>query len=376
MAESPMKGSGAAAAPAKSAPAPGDELKKGRDPWWMQRLVADVIIFLDRIRRRIARMLGLHPVPSPVCIGREIMSAAALSDTEMNVSKPIRVKPYKADNAMDGAGGYGTIVAFLQQPRELIEETLPAELTIHSPHNDSAHDASPTHPLVLTFGEQCAVRAYSNPVYMGLQYLESVTIIPRVYLRREAAMRQFGQIIEAGAGTYFGPFNYMPRLYLDQLLPTIVGWSLAYRKVWGRIEHTVDSLQASSLLTGSPHYKAQFTRGQYQPKVAVDYPALAPWLKMLNAPIVSRTPLGKFLFTKYFWAWKYASLWDVDLKLEVTNSGVRALPAGRYSFETVSAPHAGEDGQNFAFIGALGWRLLLPFAREILHAGDGESFPE
>ena len=339
------------------------------DPWWFQRLLADGVIYLDRIRRSIETKLGMNPVPAPPCIGFDVTFAASMSDTNMNLVDPISVRPYKADNPMSGAGNYGTVVAFLQRPRELVEKVLPPELTLEPP----GAPPSPTHPMAFTFGQQSAVRALSNPTTMGLQYLESVMIVPRVYLKQDTVQRQFAAM--AGApGTYYGPFNYMPRLYLDQLLPTIVGWALAYAKHWGRIEYTENSLQASTLLTGSPHYRAQFTRGKNLPGVAADCKPLLPWLQMLNAPIVSRTIFGKLLFTKFYWPWHYASVWDVDLKLDVTDSGVPVLPPGQYSFQTVSSVSDGQElTEDFAFVTALGWRLLLPFPREILKPGDGEG---
>ncbi|MBV8906033.1 MAG: hypothetical protein JOZ22_20540 [Acidobacteriia bacterium] len=300
------------------------------------------------------------------------MAFAGLSDLNVNIVNPIIVKPKAADNPYDGAGNYGTVVAFLQQKRDLVAQCLPPELMLE----ETGQPPEDRHPIAVTFGQQNNVRAFVNPPTMGLQYLESVIIIPRVYLRPEVAKQKFGKVLQAGQRTYLGPFNYMPRLYLDQLLPTIVGWALAYPKHWGRITSTDTSLSASTLLTGSPHYQAQITRGKMLTERVDQYQLLSQWLPLLNAPIVSRTIFGKLLFTKFYWPWYYAGLWDVTLNLSVTNSGVPALPPGQYSFSTVSqVPTAtAAMSRDFAFITGLGWRLLLPFPREILQPGDGPGW--
>ena len=313
--------------------------------------------------------MGINPVPLAAAIGEEVRAFARQSDRNVNIVHPITVRPKEADTPYDGVGSYGTVVAFVQQKRDLVAQCLPPELMLEQ----TGQAPSATHPLAITFGQQNDVRAISNPPSMGLQYLESVIIIPGVYLRPEAALKKFQKIVTVGKRAYLGPFNYMPRLYLDQLLPTIVGWSLAYPKHWGRITSTETSLTASTLLTGSPHYEAQITRGEMLPERADKYPILSEWLPLLNAPIVSRTIFGNLLFTKFYWPWFYAGLWNVKLTLNVTNSEVAALPPGQYAFPTISQVTTVADAmsRDFAFITGLGWRLLLPFPRQILQPEDG-----
>ena len=110
-----------------------------------------------------------------------------------------------------GEGGYDALLATFAIPKALVETIIPTGLKL-APQN---YTAPGTHPMVFAFGNQSHVRPVALKAF-DVSYLEFIHSVPSVQ--------------KCEGGKCRGPFLYSPRLYLNELLPTALGWMYGLNK--------------------------------------------------------------------------------------------------------------------------------------------------
>ena len=123
-----------------------------------------------------------------------------------------------------GEGDYRALMLTVAMPTADVERLLPVGLSLGRQNLT----ATGTHPMVFAFGNQSNVHPhFPFPKVFDLTYLEFIHTIPFVVQCEPTA--------EDKPPSCHGPFLFSPRLYLDQLAPTALGWA------YGLAKHVVDS---------------------------------------------------------------------------------------------------------------------------------------
>lgn len=174
----------------------------------------------------------------------------------------------------------------------------------------------------------------------------------------EVCIGILGVRLDDPAHVYPGPFLFIPRLHLNRLYPTFLGWMVGLAKVWSRVSPTDENYAVHDRFTGRELYRAEFEPyGEIGPPER--FTNLGPFLQLLELPLLTRL-LGDILFTYFDWGWDHSFIQPVRGRLECFSDAVPCMPRGSFEFEGIDRNASG------AFRVHLPWELVAPFRRNAL----------
>ncbi|MGH8517432.1 MAG: FAD-dependent oxidoreductase, partial [Panacagrimonas sp.] len=224
--------------------------------------------------------------------------------------------PWSAMYGMAQTSGASALFAL---PRDIVQGMLEPGLTL------APQDLAPAgqHPVLLLFGWQSDVRPNRVP-FGGGRYMEFIVSVPFV---QHAHPRLHERCP--------GPFIYMPRLYLDQLFPTLLGiWGYGYNKTLATIQadqtdYTVYRRSTQSALI-SASYQATGATG-----AETDFPNFSLTRKPYALPLISRTRFGQWHYSFYDFALGQALIQPIEMTIKVYSREVGGLPPGTYTVPSI-----------------------------------------
>ena len=252
-----------------------------------------------------------------------------------------------------GQGNYTAQVAILPVDAASVAATLPPELAL-----GSCGGAKGTHPVILFLGRQTDVRPNVLPA-PGMGYDEAIFAVPNVFA-------------PDATESYQGPFAFMPRLWLDDLPPVLLGLLFyGYAKRLAGIEaHASGSYQIRSLEDGALLASAQLAAsGAAGPPAS--FPAWRDIDALLHQPLIAEpmpgVEIGSVLNFRTH---------DIQA-IEPLSGSVTLGPAAVLGFPGGTFQLAGLDGGGFpvAFRMASSWRLTPPMPRHWFQSGGGPVAP-
>lgn len=309
----------------------------------LQRAIVSVLIDLNRFGILLRSWAGWHRFTNLLRSQRKEMNRAV--DLFVHLFGAAHKNDPMEQGPADDVGGYNVALLFSYENSAVLSSALPACLELRPPA-----DAPPgMHPLVIGLGIQQNVRPmWRKPP--GMTYLELVVWIPDVQLK-------------AQYGEPRGPFLWLTRLHLDQLVPTMIGWLYGYPKHWSRVETPNPFFKVSTLFRGRGLLVADLQVG---PKLgfATQLPHLQVWLDRLeDQPILSRRgPWGKFLCTHFHWEWTLDHVRAARVDVNVLGSAIPGLAPGQRTYR--GAADSSAFDHRLAFVMSVPWRLTFPFDRK------------
>lgn len=224
--------------------------------------------------------------------------------------------PWSAMYGMAQTRGANAVIAL---PREQVKAMLEPGLEL-APQDMTAPEL---HPVLLLFAWQGDVRPNRMP-FGGGNYLEFIVSVPFVQHERARLREQCP-----------GPFIYMPRLYLDQLIPTLLGiWGYGYNKELATIradasDYTVFRRNTQIALISASYQKAGNTGSE------VDFPHFKTTRKPYSLPLISRTRFGQWHYSFYDFALGQALIQPIEMTIKVYTNEVGRLPPGTYTVPSI-----------------------------------------
>ena len=193
------------------------------------------------------------------------------------------------------------------------------------------------------FGHQRDVRPNVVP-YFGMTYHEFIFAIPFVQWRQERH-----------APAYRGPFAYMPRLYLDKLWPTVLGYMYGYPKTLARIHQSEQGgYRVRDLVLDRPLIRATFRpEGESAPPAAFEH--FEAIRSIFKIPIIAKLEATPYLCSRMTFHLDEATLRSAPCTVELQDAilpGV--LPDTR-------ASRGLADQALGSFELRVPWELTLPF---------------
>ena len=206
-----------------------------------------------------------------------------------------------------------------------------------------------THPLLCMFGYQRDVRPPIH-IFPGMDYLEFIAALPWIHWREAAS--------PCGR-----PFVFMPRLYLNRFLPTVLGWVCGYAKQLARLHMRKTVYHVRSLFTPGRLITGSFTlRGN--PAPPAEFQFFPPIQEVFRQRFIGQGPLGRFVCTEFNFNFQEAKMQAIAAEGDITNECLPGLPAQGYQ-----VPGIDEDPLG-AFQLHVRWELTPPFDCSLLEAGE------
>jgi hypothetical protein len=151
-----------------------------------------------------------------------------------------------------------------------------------------------------------------------------------------------------------GPLVFMPRLYLDEPLPTVLGWFCGYAKKLARLEMGEKYYRAYSfpenerLMTG-----AFIPRGKPQPPC--NFPNFQKIRQVFQQPFIGQTIPGWFVCTRFDLDLAGAKIQPVDIKADIERQFLPGWPVKKYAVPGIDQCRFG------GFRIHACWTLIPPF---------------
>ncbi|HXX66660.1 MAG TPA: hypothetical protein VEK07_05745 [Polyangiaceae bacterium] len=188
------------------------------------------------------------------------------------------------------------------------------------------------HPVILYFGSMFGARLSVGPFPPTTNYLEHVVGVPYVFYKRGRGKR---------CG-YRGPFYYMPQLFLDDLLFTVVGVL-----VWGFNKARANFMRETQRsMEASDHSYTVSSRQSNQKLVELNWHADGPKARVennkafelqrqiMNHPVISRQPLAIgpfFSCSNYDKTWSEAEVRPIQTQTSIHCLYVPGLAPADYN---------------------------------------------
>ncbi len=239
-------------------------------------------------------------------------------------------------------GNIRAAVVTLALPVQAVARLLPSGLSLMAQQTTTPG----THPVGLIFADQSKVRP-SFVALGGMSYRECAIAIPFVAV--------------AGDKAPPGPFLFLPALYLDRLVPTLLGRVMyGYRKNLARVSGEPAEQQVLDRASGALALRARLSASARPPGHYYDFPHLAGVHGMMSQPVVAPDRLRGDLFSFLDYGLELAQIVSVSGTVE---AGATVLG----NEQEQSFPVAGIDSAAlgaFEFEGA--WTLTNPFESHVL----------
>jgi hypothetical protein len=249
----------------------------------------------------------------------------------------------------------------------VVRKLLPTVLQYRDESGAAARDGA---PVIYAFGYQRAVEPAGD--WFELNYAECLLGVPGCSLTYP------------DPGSYSAPFLYVPRLYLNQLAPTILGWLAGYAKHWVKMETDQappdsDAAQSfenapSRVYIGSEILHAPFeptppvleARFQTAPgagwQALTSVPQSGQLVELLNQPICGIMPIVHTpAYSELAFDVATAEAMALTANVNLMNPFVPLSPKGEFSWPT-GAAHDGLAPQA-AFRVRTNWKLAGTFDR-------------
>lgn len=174
----------------------------------------------------------------------------------------------------------------------------------------------------------------------------------------EVCIGIIGVKLDHPAHAYPGPFLFMPRLHLNRLYPTFLGWMVGLRKTWSRVSASETNYEVREQFSGRNLYRASFKpHGEIGPPER--FANLPRFQQLLEYPMVSSL-FGDVVYSYFDWGWEHSFVQPISGQLECLSDDIPCMPRGSFEF-------AGLDrSDSCAFRVHLPWELVAPFRRNEL----------
>lgn len=242
-------------------------------------------------------------------------------------------------------GTYSSRVVVWPYPREVLQGLLPDRLEL-APQTITAPDA---HPVVMLFGQQTEVKPDFFP-FAGMNYFEFIFAIP------------FVQWKDPDAYKFRGPFAYMPRLYLDKVMATLLGYMYGYPKLLARIQGG-ETYRVRDLLLDRPLIRGEFrSQGDARPVSAFpNFEALRP---IFEIPFVGKLDATPYICSRLTFHLDDALMRSCTSTVELQYEFLDGV------FPDTRASRGIEDEPMGSFDIHVPWELTLPFGCDCLECKD------
>lgn len=223
--------------------------------------------------------------------------------------------PWSSMYGMAQTSGANAVFAL---PRAVVAKTLGFGLEL-APQDMTDGDE---HPVILLFGWQDAVRPNRLP-FSG-RYLEFIYAVPFV--------QHADKKLHEGCP---GPFIYMPQLYLDSVIPTLLGiFGYGYNKSMANIRADSREYVVSDRRSGSPIVSCSF-KPAGNTGSEVDFKHFRITRKPYELPLISKTPLGGWHYSFYDFALGQALIQPISMSIQIHNTQVGGLPPGTHNIPSI-----------------------------------------
>lgn len=274
------------------------------------------------------RLLGQPPVRAEFVPLLETLAlpakTAATGAAPSTLARPVMI------------GNYVASMVFLSIPQETTRRILPRRLG-PAPQDITAPGQ---HPLLLMYGYQWDVRPPWQTA-PGMDYLEIIAAVPYVrWVNADPADPR--------------RFVHMPRLYLDQLLPTALGWICGYAKRLGRFRVQEDDYEVRRR-----YGNALLGRGKWTPKGMPgspdDFKHFALVRDVFLQTIIGKTATGLYPCTQINFDLAGARMQAIEAHGEITAGFLSGLTGSSFTVPGIDSAPLG------AFRLHTRWELIPPF---------------
>jgi len=218
----------------------------------------------------------------------------------------------------------------------LLSALLPEELEL----DEQSITPSGFHPFMFMFGHQRGVRPNVVP-FGGWSYLEFIAIIPFVRWRNDMF-------------AYRGPFAYMPRLFLDQTMPTIAGYLYGYEKKLARVSSTPTEYRVHSVGLDKPIVRADLGPSM-PPTSPSSAPHFAPLEPIFSLPMIAQYPFGAYVSSFMTFELAQATVSSTPLTVDIRQEFLEGIYTGELELEGL------DDAPLGGFTIDVPWKLTAPF---------------
>jgi hypothetical protein len=339
--------------------------RKSRPVTYVEKLALQVVSCLYFVERAV-RAIVAGSFASEFLFRFQTLT----KDSEALVKKqfgPIPIPLPLPESQADGTGGL-TVAMLLTSADEESVRTLLAEGLRLSCREELGglrdYASGGRYPIMIGLGFNSGVGpVLHDRSFVKMKYLELTIGVPGVRLSREP-------------DSHLGPFLYIPLLLLNSVTPTLLGWAFGFKKRLKRIKADELSYRISRLISGRELLKAEVTPDPNRCiQLATNIVDLAPWLDLLDKPIVTRTWWGDLKFTFFHWDWMFTPVSPARVKWLFGSDEVPLVPKGPSVFSSLPEADSGNSGATpvvgKAYLMSVPWRLLLPFERDALERKTG-----
>jgi hypothetical protein len=258
----------------------------------------------------------------------------------MNTTNPFSLINLNGDGTMRGLT--------LALPTDRVRNLLPAGLEL----GVQAVTSPGTHPVVIYFHDMFRAQMSIPTLLPSMTYHEHSICVPFSYMSRES--------LTPGKP---GPYQFMPKLHLDNVAATIGGllfWG--FPKEMASFDVTAERYTVTNLTGQRLTSVAWQLEGDGGFLPIARYAHFEPIRKMVSQPFISMVPasLGPFFILSDFDKdWDTATVRPLKTALEVNVEYVPGYPGGRYPASGLS-PGIDRDVLGSYELRAR-WRLSLPY---------------
>jgi hypothetical protein len=234
-----------------------------------------------------------------------------------------------------GVGTYDANMMVAGWDRALVASWLPERLELMS----SGITGADTHPVVFAFGHQEAVHANLAPP-LQMSYREFIVVVPFVRFK-------------GASYDYDGPYAFMPRLYLDEVVPTMLGWLYGYDKQLARVRGD-DFYRVHTATLDRPIIQGRFREDTSPERPILELPGFEAIRAIFEQPLVGQWAIGPYVssFLRFGLADALgrAASGDVDVRQEFLGG----LEVGRTAYDPL------REGALGGFRMRVPWTLTAP----------------
>ncbi len=207
-----------------------------------------------------------------------------------------------------GTGAVDGWFSFHAVDAAALQAVLPKGMTLAP----QAFTPAGTHPITILANQQFGVRPSALPRFLGFRdYLEAIISVACVQVDGHP-----------------GLFNYLPNLYLSNRMAQLAGvWFYGFYKRMGKLAME-NSTYSVATPDGTPVWSAQYQNRGFA-RSLFDSPDASRVQTLCDQVIVSRCKSGRWHFSSFDFSLGTAEITPVNAEIEITDSALAQLPAGR-----------------------------------------------
>lgn len=241
-----------------------------------------------------------------------------------------------------GTGSLDGFFSFHAVDAKAVQAILPPGMSLHP----QTFTPPGTHPVTLLANQQIGVRPSALPRFLGFpNYLEAIVSV--------ACVQVDGQP---------GIFNYLPNLYLSNQPAQLAGLLFyGYNKRMGQLQMGNGSYSVATT-GGHPVWSARYQSRGFAHSL-LESPDCGLVQTICGMTIVSQGKLSRWHFSAFDFDFATASVIPVAAEIQIHDSSLAQLPAGRLTAAPLSMPQDGRrhrKGLPGAFRIRTAWTLSNP----------------